>query len=231
MLRRLTIVAVRVCHDGCKTREISRVLKPRQSANKNKWIGRPTIISAWALILLSSDTEKAHCQPTTSYVWPEPTGKSRKHRDGENELMDHGEPSPRRRANARKRVEPTPPRHSVPRTLFAERRAQVREGHHCSDVSSSESDNLPEPSGLNKKKSSGVAINLVEPSGLNKKEPTGGTIDLVSEAGKEDKAKLNLGRSVSTFHPMEIKVSRQVRLETQPTTARWQSCWSLFGFG
>ena len=36
MLRRLTTVAVRVCHNGGKMREISRVLKPRQSTNKNK---------------------------------------------------------------------------------------------------------------------------------------------------------------------------------------------------
>ena len=120
--------------------------------------------------------------------------------------MDHGEPSPRRQASARKRAEPTPPRRSVSRTSFAECRSQVRDGHHYSDASSSESDNIPEPSGLNKKKSSEVAINLVEPSILNKKEQTGGMIDLVSEEGKKDKAKLNLGRSVSTFRPMEIKV-------------------------
>ena len=128
-------------------------------------------------------------------------------------------------------MEPTPPRRSVLRTTFAERRAQVRNDPHYSDVPSSESDNIPRPSGLNKKKISGETINLVESPSRSKEKRPEGMIDLVSEEGKEDKTKLNLGRSVSTFHPMEIKVSRQVRLETQPTTARWQSCWSLFGFG
>ena len=60
MLRRLTSAGAKVGHSGCKTKEIRKALKPRQSKDENKWIGGPTIISAWALILLSNDAKKAH---------------------------------------------------------------------------------------------------------------------------------------------------------------------------
>ena len=146
ILRRLTSAVVKVGHSGCKTKEIRGTLEPRQSKNENKWIRGPTIISAWALILLSNDSEKAHCQPTPSLVWPGSEGKNKKHQDGENEFMSCGEPSPHRPGSTRKRVEPKPPRRSVPQMDFAERRAQVRNNLHYSDVSSSKSDDIPGPS-------------------------------------------------------------------------------------
>ena len=95
--------------------------------------------------------------------------------------MSRAEPSPRRPGSTRKRVEPTPPKHSVPRTDFAERRAQVRNNPHYSDASSTESDDMPGPSGLNKKKTSGEKINLVESPSQSKEEQSKGMIDLVNE--------------------------------------------------